>query len=362
MKIVFVMKLRYWILFLIVFIIGINILTSYPEIIETYYTKGFYKYYSQMFDFITSTLPFSIGDILYLIISIFLLYKMVSIFRHKTLWKDKLKAVGSLGIKSIILFYVLFNIGWGLNNFRPALHSQLKINVGYSNTELIELSKRIIIQTNDIQFQITKDSLKTVVNDAKTKEILTDAKIGLEQIATTFHFGRIPQSINPSLFSLPLTYMGFSGYINPFTNEGQVNSLIPKTTMIVTASHEISHQLGYAKESDANFIGFMAAYHHPIIEYKYGANIFALRYCLSNIAKNEPEQLEELLSMLNSGVKQNLIENTIFWDSYKNVTDSFFKVFYSNFLKINNQKEGIHSYNKFVDLLINYDKIHPLYE
>ena len=30
-------------------------------------------------------------------------------------------------------------------------------------------------------------------------------------------------SVKKSLFSLPLTYMGFSGYINPFTNEANIN-------------------------------------------------------------------------------------------------------------------------------------------
>ena len=149
--------------------------------------------------------------------------------------------------------------------------------------------------------------------------------------------------------------MGFSGYINPFTLEGQVNAKIPTLTMIVTASHELSHQIGYAKESEANFIGFLATYHQEDKKYQYAAIIYALRYCLSTINKKESDNTHDFLETIHPGVRKNLIENIAFWEDYENITDSFFKLFYSNFLKLNNQKEGIESYNKFVDLLINYN-------
>ena len=54
--------------------------------------------------------------------------------------------------------------------------------------------------------------------------------------------------------------MGFSGYLNPFTNEAQVDILIPKYQLPTTASHEVAHQLGYAAENEANFIGILPLY------------------------------------------------------------------------------------------------------
>ena len=53
-------------------------------------------------------------------------------------------------------------------------------------------------------------------------------------------------SVKKSLFSLPLTYMGFSGYINPFTNEANINRKIPSTSLTFVINHEIAHQLGIA--------------------------------------------------------------------------------------------------------------------
>ena len=53
--------------------------------------------------------------------------------------------------------------------------------------------------------------------------------------------------------------MGFSGYINPFTLEAQINMKIPKLNYITTASHEMAHQLGISNESEANFVAFISS-------------------------------------------------------------------------------------------------------
>ncbi len=66
------------------------------------------------------------------------------------------------------------------------------------------------------------------------------------------------RSVKASLFSYPGLYIGFAGYYNPFTGEAQVNMLDPDFRLPYTTCHEMGHQLGYAKENEANFIGFLA--------------------------------------------------------------------------------------------------------
>jgi hypothetical protein len=71
--------------------------------------------------------------------------------------------------------------------------------------------------------------------------------------------------------------MGFGGYLNPFT-EAQVNYLGPMYSFPMTA-HEMAHQMGYASESECNFIGFLASVKNDNLH-----PIFRLHgfYCLSN--------------------------------------------------------------------------------
>src|SRR6185369_11733527 len=66
-------------------------------------------------------------------------------------------------------------------------------------------------------------------------------------------------SIKPSMIGYIGNYLGFSGYYNPFSGEAQVNTTVPSYIKPFTTCHEIGHQLGYAKENEANFAGFLSA-------------------------------------------------------------------------------------------------------
>ena len=356
-------KTRYYLMGFAVFLILKAIFTSNPIWVERFYTQGFYQVYLRMITVCTNLFPFSIGDVLYFLVGLFLLWKIRAIWKKNRETKQRLLAYTRLVTTCCMLFYFAFTLLWGLNNYRHPLSSQLQLDLGYTKEEILDLTRELIVQTNAIQRLITQDTLQQVVISSDKKQQLADAQLGVNQLGqSTQWFTYQQQQAKGSLYSLPLTYMGFSGYINPFTLEAQVNTKIPTSTFIVTASHEIAHQLGYAKESEANFIGFLAAKQQRDIHYQYAANIFALRYCLKAVESEETEaNFKALLTEITPGVQQNLMENTLFWLSYKSSIDSIFKVIYGNFLKINNQKEGIRSYNRFIDLLIHYNQKEPVF-
>jgi hypothetical protein len=79
---------------------------------------------------------------------------------------------------------------------------------------------------------------------------------GYNNLVTSTHSFLYNLSTKKSLISLPLTYMGFSGYLNPFTNEAQVNYLGPMYTFPTTTCHEMAHQLGFASETECNLLAF----------------------------------------------------------------------------------------------------------
>ena len=356
-------KVRYYLFGFVIFLILKNILTTNPQWVEQYYTQGVYRFYLRIITACTNLFPFSIGDVLYFGVGVFLLWKIRQIWKKHPQFNKRMLAYGGLVVKSCLLFYMAFTLLWGLNNYSLPLSTQLDLQQGYSKEELLDLTQQLIGATNDLQLTITRDTLTPVVIPFDKKQMLADAELGIQSLSrSTQWFAYDNQKAKGSLYSLPLTYMGFSGYVNPFTLEAQVNTKIPASTFIVTSSHEIAHQVGYAKESEANFIGFLAAKQQQDLRYQYSAHIFALRYCLKAL---ESEQTEEefnaIWQSIHPGVHTNLMENTLFWQSYKSATDAVFKFIYSNFLKINNQKEGIRSYNKFIDLLIHYNKKEPIF-
>ena len=329
--------------------------------VEHYYTHIFYFYSSQALRYTLGAIPFSVGDLLYIIAVIYLIIKLFKIYKGRKSFIIKLREALLFKLKAVLLFFFFFNLAWGFNNYRTPLHEQLGIATHYTQQDLLAITDQLVEKANNLQLRITADSITPVTITYSTAKILQDAEKGIHQLNDDLNWGMFKNpSIKKSLWSLPLTYMGFSGYLNPFTNEAQVNYKIPKLGMIVTAAHETAHQMGIAKESDANLLGYLGALKQEDIHYQYAATIYALRYCLRTLERDAYADLQIITAKTTVGVLYNLNENPAFWSQYKGISSMFFKMFYGNFLKATNQKEGIHSYNRFVDLLINYHKTVPL--
>jgi hypothetical protein len=150
--------------------------------------------------------------------------------------------------------------------------------------------------------------------------------------------------------------MGFGGYLNPFTNEAQVNILKPKYSTPLTITHEMAHQTGIGSESECNFIGFIAASKNEDLYFQYAAYTTIVRYCLSNLEKTQEGSLEKFLKTINKGILKNFDENEQFWEKYHTPIDTAFEIFYDNYLKANQQQDGLESYSKFVGLMIGYER------
>lgn len=349
------MQKKYYLpLGLLIQIVFVQFISFFPELIEGFYSNGFYTYISNFSRIIVGFLPFSVGDLCYLIAIVLLI---IGYFKNrktiKLSWKDRLLKV----LSYFSIFYFFFNILWGLNYYRVPLFEKLKIEKEYSNDDLLKFTQKLIAKTNTIHSQITKsDSLKVVFPYSQDQVFEMNLKgyHSLSKQIPSFNYSY--PSIKKSLFSLPLSYMGFSGYLNPFTNEAQVNYKIPMYNFPTTVTHEMAHQLGYASESEANFIGFLASINNDNSYFQYSGYSHALHYCLSNWRFRDEVQFKKLLKTVHPGIIKNYKESEDFWDNYESFVETGFHLFYDRFLKMNQQKDGIDGYSRFVDLLVNYYK------
>lgn len=333
-------------------IILIKILTKFPEFIESFYSNGLYIFISKALRYVFGWIPFSIGDIFYTFVVLMLIrWVFINSKRLRTDTKNWLVDV----FATISIVYFAFHIFWAFNYYRLPIHKVINIDNTYTTEQLIEVTKSIIKISNSKHSALTNnDSLKVTLPYSK-KEIIELTKNGYINLSQKYpHLNPDPTSTKTSIYSLPLTYMGFSGYLNPFTNEAQIDGLIPQYKFPTTIAHEQAHQIGYAAENEANFIGCLATIHNEDKYFQYCGYIFALRHCLNEIYRRDTEVYEILLKEVNSGILANYQESFDFWTSYKNPLEPFFKKFYSNFLKANNQEKGIESYSYTVALFVNY--------
>ncbi|UMB61242.1 DUF3810 domain-containing protein [Lutibacter sp. A80] len=333
----------------------IQIIAQFPNFIETYYSNGLYIYISNFLRILLGWIPFSFGDLMYAALVIFILRAFYKAIKSKKI-NFKATFFKITGILSIVFF--VFHFNWALNYFRLPINNSLNFKISnYSNEELIDFTKKLITKTNEVHTFITKNDTLVVENLLTKNQIKAKVENAYNQLEKKHpQFKYSNPKVKHSLFSVPLTYMGFGGYINPITNESQVNSLIPKNNYAATACHEAAHQIGIASESEANFVGYLATTNSNDIFFKYSGYLMALRYCISEVYRKDPASFEIIKPLINKGILKDIKQSQAFWESYQNKSEKYFKIFYDNFLKANKQKDGIEGYSKMVVLLINYHK------
>ena len=329
-------------------LVGLLFIKNHPLLIETYYSQKFYPLLFDFYRFFFEKIPFSIGDLFYAIFIMYISYEIIITFKKKKIkWIDTVKKI--LSIFSII--FLAFNLNWGLNYYRIPLHKKLNYNVKYDLSQLEKTFEILVTASNNLHKKLSNA-------DTVPVRILYSKDFIIQKIEEEFNFELNELKPNPylkkSLWGTILSYMGYAGYLNPFTLESHINNKIPKLDYMVTSAHEMAHQLGIASESEANFIAFYNCINHSDPFIQYSGYTFALRYCYSELYKLNPEKAKEKIQALKSGVFNNLLEVSNFWRLYKNPFQPIIKKGYDSYLKANGQTKGIKSYNDMVSLVISY--------
>ena len=337
---------------LIIQVLFIALISRKPDWVEKYYSNGVYPVISRLLRKLLGWIPISIGDLLYIL---FILIVLRWIWYLIQTWFSPIKShIYKLGAFISLVFFV-FHLFWGLNYYRLPLHKRIGMeSLEYTQTELVETAQIHIDKLNTIHSNIVENDSIAISVPYKRLDIYKIAGTHYKTLnidSIDLHFKT--KSIKSSLLSKTLSYMGFSGYLNPFTGESQVNRKIPKSNFPATTCHEMAHQLGYASEDEANYIGYLACITSEDAYFKYSGELLAVQHLLYTIAQNDKDLYKEYYQKLHVGIQKNIQQNRDFWDSYQNPFEPYFKKFYDLFLKANSQEEGIQSYNAMVGYLVN---------
>ena len=349
-------KLNIFLTFLLgVQILFVQIVSNYPSFIEAYYSKGVYPFTSRLFRLALGWIPFSFGDVCMGVFLFLILRFMLKLIREK-FQNFQEKVLQVIGI--ISLLYSCFYWFWGFNYFREPLSKNLGLQqTKYSTSELVRVTKSIAQNLNSIHLKISKNDTLAIQSPYTTQELRSMSLIAYRNVSKEFpQLSYEHPAIKSSLMSTLQSYNGTSGYLNPFTGEAQVNDKIPKTGYPTTVCHEIAHQIGFAAENEANFIGYIAALAHNDPYFQYAAYRMAFGYLISEVRKHNSIIHKEIITGMNKGVLKDYNNSASFWNQYKNPIEPYIKKGYNSYLKANKQVEGIQSYHYVVDLIIAHNK------
>ncbi|MFZ4261178.1 DUF3810 domain-containing protein [Sphingobacterium sp. HJSM2_6] len=318
--------------------------------VEQYYSRLFYPIFSEIPKFLVGWFPWSVGDIVYACLFIFLLCYLFQVIRELVKRNVKLAFQRLLAfVAAVLSIYLYFNISWGINYNRTAIAKEMKLDL-----DTVLLNDHIQILTKHIeQVNILREKLSfekyplSAINEEVMRimqEDLVFPMLSKTQI-------QIKSPINNTLAS----YFGVSGYFNPFTHEAHANTQMPKASYPFMVAHELAHQMGIGFEDECNFIAYVKLHQQENPKLAYAAYYESVNYLLRSLYLVDQHEFEKMKSLLSEQVLSDLKEEQKYWKNYTGWLTSLSSLFYDQYLKHNNQAEGMARYGMVSRLIIAYE-------
>lgn len=352
------MRRKYLIILLPISLLLANISAFFPNMVERMYSNGLYPIIGRSLSIITGFLPFSVAEVivilLFFLIILSIIRAIILLIRGKgTRKKTALRYfVNALALGSVIYFG--FVITWGLNYNRQPFADIANFDVKpITVQELARVCEDLIDRTNALREMVLEDENGVMGVSGGKASVFSRAKVGYELVARQYPElgGRYcpPKGV---FISKLMSYAGIGGVYFPFTGEANVNTLTPDSMLPSTATHEMAHQRGFAREDEANYIAYLTSTLHPDPDFQYSGTFLALRHTMNTLRRYDLDEYNRLRAKYNEGIERDLADITVFWEKYEGSFERLSTEINDLYLKSNRQEEGIYSYNRMVDLLV----------
>ncbi len=340
-------KKRFWAGLLLAQFLLFFILSKIKYAVLTF--DKFFELQKQLHQKLFSSIPFSVGDLLYIILGVTLVISIFKIIKKANQTHYILRFLIGANI-----FYFIYQIFWGMLYFQPPLLDKLpkeeikveeikRLTIKYLN--LSKASRSLVQENSAGVFELQNiDEIKREIlqNQANLPRFLSSKK------------GFQISSAKPSLFDNAMNYSGILGYYNPFTAEAQYNDNLPSTYIPFTLAHESSHQLGFAREQEANFIGYLSGKNAKNLDLKYSTEYYVLKSLLNSLVEKDESFVKKIIQQYSAGMKRDRFAEKEFQKRHEGFLDIFFGFVNDLFLK-SNQQDGSITYSYFVELLVRYE-------
>jgi hypothetical protein len=327
-----------------------------PILVERLYATGIYVFTSKFLRLLFGWLPFSIGDIGYgvvIVLIIYFIFRLIISRRQKRInrkwWIRQLRKFLRIGMA----IYLVFQWLWGLNYHRMGSSFQLGIQPGpYNKQELLQpadtLNSRLVRLVPQLN---ATDTFEWKSFGNVRHRCIQDYSLAAKQFS--FLAYKEP-SVKEMLIGSIGGYGGFSGYLNPFTGEAQLNGNLPGFLRPYVTCHEIGHQLGYAAEEEANMVGYLVAKGSSNPAFRYSVYHDLLTMASYEVKHLDSSAFSHLMARVPPLVKRHRRQARDYYDSFRSPVQLLVNQWYDLYLKANSQDKGIKSYSYVTAWLIAY--------
>lgn len=324
------------------------------QVVEKVYSSSIYPYISKGLGKIVGIVPISLFELFIMMIMIVnAVFLVIAIVKPKIILA-RIKYILHFICRVVGILYILFYFLWGFNYYREDYMNLAGMEYKPATIkELGELTYDIIVKMNSIRDTLEEDEDGQLLLDDSFYELSEQAQVGFDnfQIEGIDLSGKYAYA-KPIFLSKWMSYTGITGIYFPYTTEPNVNTDIPKAIMPATICHEIGHQRGFAKEEEANFIAYKASVNNPDQRFQYSGYYLAFQYLMGEIYKVEQNLYDFLYSIASDGIKRDMQASYDYWKIKEGKTEKVMTTMNDHYLKVNNQQEGVRSYNGVVNLLL----------
>jgi Protein of unknown function (DUF3810) len=311
--------------------------TRYPEITESWYSKGLYPVIASLFSAISGLFPFSLWDIFWALFVLFALFTLGRVILRKL--KPGRFLLRTLQVAAIL--YSFFYLSWGFNYFRLPIENRLHWNRQIDKTDIFpDVLDSLISSANASRIEYP-------ATDYPTIDSLVEASYRDHATAFGYSYPNGSRRAKTMTFTSFFAKSGVSGYFGPFFNEVHLNGKLLPTEYPFVLAHEKAHQFGYSGEAEANFMAWYICNASNDKRLKYSANILGDRF--------HREAIREYLKRFDKKAMADIMAQRNHWMALRNETLDRAQTTANNaYLKTNKIHEGVMNYNSVVKLTLEW--------
>jgi hypothetical protein len=244
-----------------------------------------------------------------------------------------------------------FLLCFGLNYQRPFLFDLIGFERKEANAAELETISREIIRHINENYEEAHLSGSSLPNIEEIIRLLEGSYSSIPELSL------LPRGLyappKPVYYSGVMTRLGISGIYFPFTAEPNYNSEVPDFQLPFTIAHEMAHQRGIARESEANFVAFLVCINSGNAFVRYSGYRSGLGV-VSELFRKEPQKARDLIKELGSGYKEDSRRAFIFWSQADGFIGNLSMRINDFYLRANRVKSGIADYAASTTLIIGY--------
>ncbi|MDR1438623.1 MAG: DUF3810 family protein [Clostridiales bacterium] len=334
-----------------------------PELVERRYSQGAYPAIVQKWSALTSSVRFSIAEFAVYAIALCALARIAKAVARAARAKGlagKLRQLLDALLDGLLLAGALtlaFIVMWGMNYNRLPFAEAAGIDARPAPASALgDVCAYMAGRANELREAAREGDGGAMELNMSRPATFDRARDGFLALAPDFPtLGMVaPGQPKPVLSSVLMSYAGITGVYFPMTAEANVNTGIADAELPFTVCHELAHQLGYAREDEANFIAWLACDYSPYADYQYSGSLMALIHLLNRLREADPAAWAAARGLCSEAVNRDLESLGQFWQRYEGPVREISGKVNDTFLKANQQQDGVKSYGRMADLLIAY--------